>query len=91
MSEASCEPGTDEQERAYQRARDLLGAVIAEYSAKIGDADDAGDDATADRLVEERRPYVEQRQRLTFAGRAEVDRIIAEYPDVVKQLRGAGS
>jgi hypothetical protein len=76
-----------DDERAYESARNRIGAVIAAYSARIGAAEDAGDDAEADRLAEVSAEYEELRRRLSPDDGGEIARINAEFPELLARVR----
>lgn len=76
-----------DDERAFESARNRIGAVIAAYSARIGAADDAGDTAEADRLVEVSARYEELRRALSPDDGAEIARINAEFPELLARVR----
>lgn len=74
-----------EQER-YEQARDLVSAVIAEYSARIAGATRE----EADSLQEEQLAYIRQRSRLAVHDDSEIERILSEYPGTLQRLRRPG-
>ncbi|TCC10751.1 hypothetical protein [Kribbella soli] len=76
-----------DDERAFEAARNRIGAVIAAYSARIGVADDAGDDAEADRLADVSAGYEELRRGLSPDDKAEIARINAEFPELLARVR----
>jgi hypothetical protein len=71
-----------EQER-YEQARDLVSAVIAEYSARIAGAPRE----EADSLQEEQLSYMRRRNRLAVHDDSEIERILSEYPGTLQRLR----
>ncbi|TDD27420.1 hypothetical protein E1218_10560 [Kribbella turkmenica] len=76
-----------DDERAFESARRRIGAVIAAYSARIGAAEAAGDDAEADRLADESDGYEELRRTLSPDDKAGIARINAEFPELLARVR----
>ncbi|MFF0340209.1 hypothetical protein [Kribbella sp. NPDC004875] len=76
-----------DDERAYEAARNRIGAVIAAYSARIGAADSDGEHAEADRLAALSAEYEELRRSLSPDDGAEIARINAEFPELLAQVR----
>lgn len=76
-----------DDERAFESARHRIGAVIAAYSARIGAAEDAGDDAEADRLANASEAYEELRRTLSPDDKAEIAKINAEFSELLARVR----
>lgn len=76
-----------DDERAFESARNRIGAVIAAYSARIGAAEAAGDDAEADRLVDTSAEYEELRRNLSPDDKDEIARINAEFSGLLARVR----
>ncbi|MEU4190979.1 hypothetical protein AB0E69_03715 [Kribbella sp. NPDC026611] len=76
-----------DEERAYEAARNRIGAVIAAYSARIWAAEQAGADAEADRLAAESAVYEELRRGLSPDDGGEIARINAEFPALLARVR----
>ncbi|MGW2725384.1 hypothetical protein [Streptomyces sp. NPDC001492] len=72
----------------YERARSLLSAMIAAYSARIADAPDS---EAARALRTERTPLLEERDRLTADHRERVAEILRDMPDRLRAVREGGS
>lgn len=77
---------TPEEAAAYEKAHDLVNQLIAAYSARLYDTP-AGEQR--DRLLTEQRTYIEQRRSLTVFDHDDIRRVLAEYPDLIRQLRGS--
>lgn len=73
---------------AYERARALLNAVIAAYSARIGAADNA---EAARTLREERAPLLAERDTLTADDQARIAEIIRDMPARLAEVREGGA
>ncbi|MEV0290274.1 MULTISPECIES: hypothetical protein [unclassified Kribbella] len=76
-----------DDERAFESARHRIGAVISAYSARIGAAENAGDDAEADRLATASEAYEELRRTLSPDDKAEIAKVNAEFPDLLARVR----
>jgi hypothetical protein len=90
MTERADEPNprwSYDDERAFESARNRIGAVIAAYSARIGAAEDAGDDAEADRLADLQAGYEELRRGLSPDDEPEITRINAEFSGLLARVR----
>ncbi|MGX1976862.1 hypothetical protein [Streptomyces kronopolitis] len=74
---------SEEDATAFERARDLLNAVIAAYSARIGTTDHEG----AARLRDDRRLHLAERDSLTVWDRERVAQINTEYPQLLSRVR----
>ncbi|MGO4421966.1 hypothetical protein AB4Z54_25490 [Streptomyces sp. MCAF7] len=73
---------TAEQSQAYTNAREVINQVIAAYSARIG----SGSDAETDALVAEQLQYTEELQRLSVFDQEDIQRVLREYPGVIRRL-----
>ena len=78
---------TQQESDDFVRARDLIGAVVAHYSALIHEESDT---AAVARLTQEQRKYWTQMQRLSVRDHAEIRRVLAEYPEFLRRAREAG-
>jgi hypothetical protein len=76
-----------DDERAFESARNRIGAVIAAYSARIGAAMEAGDNAAAERLIAVSAEYEDLRDDLSPDDSAEIARINAEFPELLARIR----
>jgi hypothetical protein len=71
-------------EPAADAAYDLLNAIIAAYSSRIGRADNPEEAAV---LRNQRAPYLQERASLGRLAEADIRRILADYPAVLQQIR----
>lgn len=69
---------------AFDEAYALVSAVIAAYSARIHAE---GDTDTAASLREARSRYLAERQSLSVTDRQQVERIRADYPALLQDVR----
>lgn len=76
-----------DDERAFESARNRIGAVIAAYSARIGAAEAAGDVAEADRLASASAEYEELRRALSPDDKDEIARINAGMSGLLARIR----
>jgi DNA-binding GntR family transcriptional regulator len=76
-----------DDEHAFESARRRIGALIAAYSARIGAAEAAGDDAGADRLAAASAHYQELRRSLSPDDKDEIARINAEFSGLLARVR----
>ncbi|MFE3601342.1 hypothetical protein [Streptomyces sp. NPDC059142] len=73
---------------SYERARDLLNAVISAYSGRIGVA--PGPDV-ARALRAERAPLLAERDSLSADDRERVAEILFEMPERLRSVRAGGA
>ncbi|MFJ8078750.1 hypothetical protein ACIQ7Q_33660 [Streptomyces sp. NPDC096176] len=74
---------TLEEANRYERARALVSAVIAAYSSRIGKA--SREDAAI--LRNQQRTYVLERGQLGVHDRAQIQRILDDYPPLLRRVR----
>lgn len=75
---------TAQEMNDFERARALLNALIAAYSARIGRAPNK---ETAQALRAERAPLLEERDKLTADDRQRVAEILREMPGRLESVR----
>ncbi len=69
---------------AFERATDIYRALIALVDARL---DQVSDPAVAEQLRDDAQRYAAERRALSAIDRAGVQRVIDEYPALVRDLR----
>lgn len=75
---------TERESEDFVRARDLIGALVAHYSARIHRESDP---RTAELLTQEQRKYWTEMQSLSVQDREAIRRVISEYPEILRTAR----
>ncbi|WP_369248485.1 hypothetical protein [Streptomyces sp. R41] len=78
---------TERESQDFVRARDLIGSIVAHYSARIHRETDP---VTVRRLTREQRKYWTQMQSLSVRDHEEISRVISEYPQILRTAREDG-
>ncbi|WP_052270154.1 hypothetical protein [Streptomyces sp. MUSC 125] len=77
---------TQEDSELYESARSLIIALMAAYSARL-DAEGLSADEQQ-RLEQEQRQYIAEQRSLRLGDRAAAERVLAEYPARLREVRG---
>jgi hypothetical protein len=75
---------TERESQDFLRARDLIGSIVAHYSARIHRETDP---PTIQRLTREQRAYWTEMQNLSVRDHEEISRVISEYPEILRKAQ----